>query len=316
MEQIGTEAAGVTRGQNAAFLLPPDWTLAPAFLTPSLERLEPGDSGPQLLVITADADAAIALTATVNALTRPHHLALAATSAKRAARVLQARQAHVVCGDTAQILALVQSSALKLGGIRGVVLAWLDDLPVSHAGALEALMAEVPKDAARTIIAHEFSPAVEAFIERYARRARRVVPATATEMPDVSIEYVAVNDALRSAVLRRVLDEIDPSSAFIYARDPLSQIAVLATLETLGYPLDGPVRVGIRAPAAVDTFVLYDLPTTRAALHEATADLSHQRIIALVQPRQLRALREVAGGTATPLALPKRHSARALRRRS
>ena len=49
---------------------------------------------------------------------------------------------------------------------------------------LETLMAEIPKDAARIVVANEITPEVEALIERYARRARRVAPPTADATPD------------------------------------------------------------------------------------------------------------------------------------
>jgi len=305
VEQDGVETPGVTRGLNAAFVFPPDWTHAPSFLTPAIERLDAALPAVQMLVITADADAAVALAAAANALGRARGLtALAATSSRRAGRALRARPAQIVTGDPAALVGLLQSSALKLDQVRQLVIAWLDDTLEGNEAPLEALFAEAPKDAARTIVTRELSPAIEGLIERYARRARRVVPAAGEEVAAMPVQYVAVHDTLRSIALRRLLDELDPPTAFIFVRDPMSHIEVLATLETLGYAADGPVRIGRAAEADCDALVLYDLPVSRAELRDVAGGRTPRQVIALIQPRQLAALREVAGGAASPLTLP------------
>ena len=305
MEQDGVETAGVTRGLNAAFVLPPDWTRAAAFLTPALDRLDAAEPTTQLIVVTSDADAAAAMAATVNSLGRSRGLtALAATSAARATRALRARPAQIVVGDPHALVGLLKSSALKLAGVRQLIVAWLDEALDGREAALETLIAEVPKEAARTIVSREISPAVEGLIERYARRARRVLPATSESTTGLPLQYVTVHDTLRSITLRRVLDELDPPTAFIHVRDPLSRIEAMATLETLGYAADGPVRIGATMEADAEALLLYDLPATRAELGEITGERTPRRVIALILPRQLAALREISGGATSPFALP------------
>jgi ATP-dependent RNA helicase DeaD len=297
------ETAAVSRGQNVVFVLPPDWSLASTFLAPAADRLDPADAGVQLVVVAEDTDAAIALAEAANEVGRGRGLrAMAATAAPRAARTLRAHGAHIVIGSAEQLVGLLKASALKLEGVRTVVLAWPDDATPAQSAALEALMAEIPKEAPRTIVARELSGEIEALIERYARRARRVLPAD-DEVAGLPVQYLTVADALRSVALRRLLDELNPPSAFVYARDPISLTEAQATLETLGYAAEGAVRAGTAATDACDTVVLYDLPATRAELKLATGGHAQQRVIALIRPRQLTALRQLAGA-ASAFVLP------------
>jgi ATP-dependent RNA helicase DeaD len=307
VEQDVTETAGVTRGLNAVFVQPPDRTRAASFLAPALDRLDASEAATQLLIVTADPEAAMALAAAAGALGRAAGLtALAATSVARAARLLRERPAHVVAGDAATLVGLLQHSALKLGAVRQVVLAWPDDTLDQAAPAIETLFGEVPKDAARTLVVREISPAVEELIERYARRARRVLPPAAVDEAQKAwpVEYLSVHDETRASALRRLLDALDPPRAFVFARDDETRAGVLATLATLGYRPDGAVRAGAVMDADSDLLVLADLPATTAELRELTAGHAPGRIVALAQPRQLAALREVAAGVLNPFALP------------
>jgi ATP-dependent RNA helicase DeaD len=306
VEQDGVPAAGIARGQNVVFVLPPDWARAETFIGPALERLAAADApGPQLLVIAADADAAMALAAAARTLGAARGITvLAATSAPRAARALRARSAAVVAGDPATLLGLLRSSALKLDNVQQVVIAWLDDALESAEAALEVLLAEVPKDAARVIVAREITPTIEALIERYARRARRELPAAVDGLAAVPAQYLAVHDAVRPLALRRLLDELDPASAFVFVRDSQRADDVRAALSTMGYAPDGPVRLGDVLPVDMEVLVLYELPTTRAQFHAALGGHSARQVVALVAPRQVAALREIAGGIVNPFVLP------------
>lgn len=305
MEQVSTPTAGVARGQNTVFVLPPDWSHAASFLSQAVERLDPAAPAPQMLVVAPDPDAATILAATAAAIGRPHGLtAMAATSSRRAARALRERTPAVITGDAPTLVALLRSSTLKLDGVRQLVLAWLDDALAAHESSLEVLVAEVPKEAARTIVARELSPEVEALIERYARRPRRVVPPAPDALAGLPVQFITTHESLRTTALRRLLDELDPPSAFVFAREAAARADVAALLDTLGYPAVGPVRAGATLDGDVDTVVLYDLPATRAGLHEILAQRVPRRIVALVQPRQLGTVREIAGGPVSPFVLP------------
>lgn len=306
MEQDGQAAGSVSRSQNVVYVLPHDWTSMSQFLEPMLDRVDDASQSVQMLVLTADAEAAAAVMAASVRLTEGRSVGLlAATSPARAARLIRIRPAQVLAGTPDTIVDLVRSAALKLDSVKGICIAWTDEL-IAQGGApaLETLMAELPKDAARTIVTAELSPDVEALVERYARRARRVVAAPNETDQPIAVEYLATSSNARLAALRRVLDALDPKSAVVFARDETSDREVRDMLRSLGYSgNDASVRVELAAPPGTALTILFDLPASRAELREAAAGA--QRAIALIQPRQLSSLRALAaGGEVKPFALP------------
>ena len=295
----------VSRGQNAVIVLPHDWTSIAEFLAPLIERIDPDISDLQLLVATGDADAAAAVIAASARLIgdRPIRV-LAATSAPRASRLARLRTPHIVSGTPTTLVDLVRASAIKLAEVRAICIAWADELVArDESASLETLMAEVPKSAARTIVASVLNPAVEELVERYARRARREVARVPESNEPIALEYVLVSPAARSATLRRLLDELDPASALIFAREADSQASVRDQLRALGYGDDGDLRCGLAAAPGTALTVLYDLPATHEELREAVAGAA--RRIAIIQPRQLESLRALSlNGALKPHRLP------------
>jgi ATP-dependent RNA helicase DeaD len=306
-EQDGT---GVTRGQNQLHVLPEDWRNAASVIEPLLDRLDPGTgvANTQLLLVVSDADAAAGIAAQLaGAVTQRGGGAriAAITDARRGARVLRAAPAHVVVGPPHALVELLQSAALKLDGVRAVVLAWVDELGAGATRALETLVAELPKDSARVVIAGAVTPAVEQLVERYARRARRTQTTTSEARPPASLSYVVVNETARVAALRRILDALDPESAFIVARDGDSNAQVQGVLLSLGYGADSPdFRVGSTPDGTPGLVVLFDLPTTEDELRTIAVVRGSARIVAIITPRQVATLRKMAGGSVAPLSLP------------
>ena len=308
--------SAVTRGQNVVYQMPHDWASIAHVLAPVLDRIDDALTDVQLLIVCADAEAAAAASASVVRLAGSRPLrAIAATTARRAARLLRASAtgggAQVVAGAPPELLALVQGSSLKLQNVRGVVLAWVDELIAGgEESLLETLMAEIPKEAARVVVANDINAEVEALIERYARRARRVAPPTADAVAlAVGLQYVSVSAGSRLPALRRLLDDIDPLRALVYVRADESEREVRDLLRALGYdqrgaPDDAGVRVGRAAGAGeLDVVVLYDIPASREELREAVGP-QPKRVVALAQPRLLASLRVLAGGASvTPFTL-------------
>lgn len=303
VEHESKEPAAVTRGQNVVYQMPHDWASVTHLVGPMLDRLDDSTREVQLLIVAADAEGAAAASASVVRLAAGRSIdAVAATSARRAARLLRTRPAQVVAGPPAELLALVQGSSLKLEHVRIVVLAWVDELLAGGGEpALETLMAAIPKDAARVIAANEITAEVEALIERYARRARRVAPAVAEGDAGTALEYVTVSSVSRLPALRRLLDELDPSRGIVYVRSDESEREASDLVRALGYGMadgeaEGTVRVARSGGTEpTDVVVLYDIPASREELREA-AGARPSRIVALAQPRQLASLRVLAGG--------------------
>jgi ATP-dependent RNA helicase DeaD len=211
----------------------------------------------------------------------------------------------VLLGDARTIAALMQAATLKLDTVKAIVLAWVDDLAGADKDALETLMADAPKDAARVVLAASATPDVEALVERYARRPRRVNADAADAPPPVSLSFVTVGESGRPSALRRVLDAMDPESAQVLVNDDASRDAARSVLRSLGYGEDAdPIKVVDAAPEGGDLLVLYDVQPTAQALRAAVAARSGGRVIALVTPRQIESLRRQAGGMVAPFPLP------------
>jgi len=301
------ERVNVSRNQNVMYVLPGDSAAIGEFMGPVLEQigaLETADQvmrGPRAVVITSDGESAVAIGRAIleSGADVDAPRAVVATSAARAARLLAARQAPIVVGPSDQLLELVRRAALKLDDVRAVVIAWAD-LLVDAGGtpALEALMGEMPKDSARTVVATRVTPEVEALVERYARRPRRVAAVEMSEAPvSLAVRYVVTGRGadVRGVALRGVLDALDAPSAAIFIRSAESAREVRDVLRTLGYGGDDAVRVVREAPSSAALVVLYDLPSSRSEL-EALAASAPNQVVAMVQPRQLPALVSLAGG--------------------
>jgi ATP-dependent RNA helicase DeaD len=329
-------AGGATRSQHVVHTLPHDWGTIPQFLGPVLERLDPEAAGTQLLVVTPDAETALAVAdAALGMREGTGTPVLAVTRVERAVRQLRARPVPAIAADPAALAALLRASALKLDGVRAVVFAWADDILASPAAEeLDQVLGEVPKEAERTLVAAELTGEVEELIERALRRPRRLAPAAAAGAP-LTLSYVPTAPSARPATLRRVLDELDPPTATVLVASAASEAEVRRTVRALGYVVEGDAeeaaaeagsaaeaqrqlgaaaaapaarvrvaRLDDAAPLAAQEalVVLYDLPGGRDARERLSAARAVQ-LVALPQPRQLAALRDLAGAAPKPLAL-------------
>lgn len=302
------ERAGVGRNQNVLHEVAHDAAAIPAFLEPALARVEPDAPGIQLLILTPDAEVAIAVAAA--AARTPEDAAipiLPITTARRAARLLGSGSPVALAGAPSEILQLIQSSRVKLDAVASFVVAWADEIVESgQTEALEAIASEIPRDAARTIVTSRTTPEVEQLVERYARRPRRIAPTELEELEKIPIDarYVIVAPQSRPAALRRLLDDVDPPRAAVYARADETARTVAALIASLGYgAADSPLVLtrGEAVPGA-SLMVLFELPESAGVL----ADLVEggAGIIALITPRQQATLRALCGtGVLTPYTL-------------
>ena len=322
MESKEREAA-TGRSQNVVHILPQSVDSVPRFLTAPLERVDPVAGGVQLIVVTTDAEAAVALAEAVLRLTGLGGIELfPVTSARRAARLMQGRSILAVAGAPTDLADLIRGSQLKMDAVRTAVLAWVDDILDAEpeaTNALELLMTEVPKDAARIVVTERPDARLDAFTERYLRRARRIDEREAIdESASVAVQYVTVSSASRAGALRRLLDDLDPPSATVVSSE-IDQATVANLLRALGYTSAGAVRYSTGEVAqGTHAVIFFGLPATRGQLVAAAA-ANPVALIAMVQPRELPALRRMSGGDVKPLTLPEpgktaRDRERALRR--
>lgn len=302
------ERAGVGRNQNVLYEVAHDAAAISEFFAPALARVDRDAPGIQLLILTPDAEIAIAVAAAAFRLPEDVTVpVLPVTTAKRAARLLASGLPSALAGAPDQILQLIQSSRIKLDSVTSLVVAWADAM--MEAGlteALEAVLTEIPKEAARTIVTSRTTPEVDALVERYARRARRVGPTEMDWMENVPIDarYMIVAPQTRPAALRRLLDDVDPPRAAVYVSTDEAARQVESLIRSLGYEGEESPLVLTRGEpvAGASLLVLFELPPNPAVL----LDLSEggAMIVALITPRQQRTLRALCGtGVLTPYTL-------------
>ncbi len=302
------EERGSGRSQNVVHTLPRSMASVPRFLTGPLERLDPAAGSTQLVVITADPETAIGLAESVLRMSGPAGIELIpVTSARRASRLMAGRPVLALAASPRDIRDLVRGSHLKLDSVKSVVLAWADEILAGNAEeieALEAVMSELPKDAARIVVTGKSEGRVNAFAERYLRRAYRELPAEEGEAAPVAVQYVTVSATSRATSLRRLLDDLDPpSAAIVVARDD-SEEEAKHTLKMLGYSADSSsVRVtrGEIAPST-NAVIFFEPPANRSELAAAVA-AGVVNVLALVEPRELDELKRVSGGPVKPFTL-------------
>jgi len=299
------ERPAVARNQNVLHVLPHDAAAVSQFIEPALGRLDPENADTQLLVLTPDTETAVLIAeAATRARSGTPARVLPVTAWRRAARLQRIRPATVIAGTPADILELIRASAIKLDSVHTLVLAWADAMSDAAGEPLEAVMAEVPKDAARVIVASHVTAAVEALAERYARRARRSTGPTVEEEIAVDLRYVAIAPQARESAFRRLLDDTDPERAAVYARSDDAALEVADTLRALGIADDAPSIVITRGEPVenVSLVVLYESPMSAEALQ--TLASSGSAVIALATARQIPSLRVLAGGgRVTPFVL-------------
>jgi ATP-dependent RNA helicase DeaD len=314
LEEVGERATGqVSRGQNLVYTLPHATESIAEFLTPALARVDPAAGGTQVVVVTRDAETALTISETVLRLSGPAGIEVVpVTNAARAGRIFKSRPVLAVAGSAFELGSLVRASQLKVDTVRTVVLAWVDDIlddgPESVT-ALESLLGELG-DAVRVIVARKLTPTVENLVERYARRARQVGIAE-TEVPRLPenyelpiIRHVTVAASARTSALRRVLDDLDPPSVIIVARDPGAAADAARTIRTLGYRADDKMIRVTQSDfkEAAHTVIFFQPPVLPAEL-QRMAQAKPVEIVVLAQPGELAWLRELASGRLSPLTL-------------
>ena len=284
-------AAGSTgRGTSVAHFLAPHWGRIADRLAPVLDR-EGGEneSAPRALVCVPDSGAAVELAAALRAARPQLPRILPVTDALRAARVLKAYGAPIVIATPADAERLLAASALPLDAVQTVALVAADEF---DADQLSTVMASVPKDARRVLIAAEATPAVENLLERYFHKAHRLADDASSVTTPAAVQFLLVRGSNAAASVAAVLDDLDPPSAVVVTTDP---DGVNEALASHGYPVESTL-VQVSAGAAAENVALVifaGLPS--AVAFESAMSGQPARAVALIAPRQLAMLRRLAG---------------------
>jgi hypothetical protein len=302
------ETAGSVRSAHVAYFMPADWARIAIHLAPALERAGGDSPAVRLLVLVPDAGAAVALSRALATLPAAKgRRIVAGTSTARLQRLLSAAPADCVIAAPETIAAALGAAALKLDAVKSVALVAADELD-AESDALAAVLAEVPKEASRLLTALAPTEGVDALITRYMSRARRVqedvVPADdAAKAPMVRYLTVAGNP-LDS--LPFLLDELDAPSAAILANNDADADAARELLASVGYT-DGALATVTQLDVKPNTALVITLGVPTASAWTAAAAAQPAQIVTLCAPRDLEALRLLAG-EATPRPLADRAS--------
>jgi ATP-dependent RNA helicase DeaD len=276
---------------------------AARLLAGALERRTPGDAGPRALVVTPTVDDALALCETLSAGDAgdgvPHIVPL--TGVSRAQRSLAGRPA-VVIGPLSVLSALIAQAQLKLSSLDTLGLVWIEELArADQRPALEALLAEVPREAHRIALASRPDAALDEFLERAMWRARRV-----THVPDeppaaVEIRYVLAAREHRVGALSATLDALNPSSCVVIVGSDDEERAARHAAKVLGYSGDEEsVSVAWELPESeVELVVFFAEPPDADAIRAAAAVA--RRVVTLIPTAALPRLRAMTGTAARPL---------------
>src|ERR1700730_7497515 len=162
LEEVGEHTSGqVGRNQNLVYTLPHTTESIAEFLTPALARVDPSAGGTQVVVVTGDAETALAIWEAAIRLAGPTGIEVVPiTRATRAGRIFKTRPVLAVAGTAPELLWLVRSSLLKADTVRIIALAWADDIleegPEAVA-AMEGVLGELA-DAGRVIVTRKLTP--------------------------------------------------------------------------------------------------------------------------------------------------------------
>ena len=250
-----TAPATSARAANVLHLAPPDAVRLARLVLPALAAAS-GENrkGLRTIILTDDDDTAVAI-ARFAAREVGGGLApiVALTSGARARRVMMAQVPGAAAIPVTVAAALLGQSALPLSDVRHVILA----MPATPANAatkeaIDAVMAELPKSASRTLVAARETPEVEALADRHFFKARRIREDLAQPLVTFKgqLEVVAATHGTRWDILRRLLDQVDPPATVVLTADAAAHADAERELAALGYAPDGPAIASRRNRAA------------------------------------------------------------------
>lgn len=269
-------------------------------------RLDATVTGPQALVLRPTDDGAAATADALHGLLHSHGLTVAVVRPRSRAA------AHIVVASPSAVLAAVEHSAIKLDSLKSFVVDGLSAMvELGTRDDLETVSSQVPKDAQRVLLTSELGQPVEDYLDRHARRARRLAyfPAEVPALTEASLEYYAAPRALWLPALTRALEvQLTKANHRIVIRCRLEQEAeaLVAWLTVRGFDTTQnatTVRLGIEDSAETDdasaTPCFWGTPLDIEGLLPWIGKSA--RAVAFVEPRELAHLQRLAATLALRL---------------
>ena len=291
-------AAAAARGTNLVVESPPSpWHALPVLAG----LLSHSPAGPRRLLILASADGLDEWAEIIAPLAAASATPLlTATGPARTARQLGTLEHWILLTTPGTALTLVQRSALKISTLTALALLWPEQLGAES--VLEALMADVDKDAPRAVITTE-PQLMTSLGDRYARRSLQMTlpaPAAAasTEVAPIGaigkVYLVSVPRRQRAAAVSGVLEVLDPADPYLWSPSENELASTLSAQSGVSL-LTGDTRPSGQRPLVIALEI--PAPVRLAALTER-AD-----VVLLIPASGLAWARRVAPG-ALSLRLP------------
>ncbi|MDD2523048.1 MAG: DEAD/DEAH box helicase [Anaerolineaceae bacterium] len=212
-----------------------------AFALPILNRIDPNQRLPQALVVAPTRELALQVTEMIQSLGQFMDVRVltvyGGTSYTTQLNQLR-RGVHVVVGTPGRILDLVKRGRLELAEVRTVVLDEADEmLSMGFIEDMEAILAATPEERQTTLFSATLPPRIRELARKYLRNPKTIsiqpeqVTVAATEQ---RVYYVNEFDKL--AVLTRLFEMEEITSALIFTRTRIRTGELVTELNQRGYP--------------------------------------------------------------------------------
>jgi ATP-dependent RNA helicase DeaD len=297
------------QGNNLVLGAGPGSGLAIAWAVPLLERLDPEITAPQVLVLTAAAEAADRLAESVARLASVTGASVAALGSPWS---LPAR-AQILIGTPADVLEAVTDGDVSLSDLRALVIDQAHTIDgLTGLQLVERVLDYIPPDGQRVVTALPMTSAVSDFVERHVRRAPILPSAEADSPPKRGTVRFRIVPEPREAGALALASELLPDHArhllfFCRSEDRAADLGDYLTLHgyLAGAPgdPDAPVWLGVDALAAraeakgVDGVVVVscDVPPDPDTLDRRHA-ISPEGVV-IVLPREVAHLKNLGRRT-------------------
>jgi len=212
-----------------------------AFALPILDRIDPNQRLPQALVVAPTRELALQVTEMIQTLGQFMDVRVltvyGGTSYTQQLNQLR-RGVQVVVGTPGRILDLIKRGRLDLSQVRTVVLDEADEmLSMGFVEDVESILAVTPDERQTTLFSATLPPRIRQLAKKYLQDPKTIsiqpeqVTVSATEQ---RVYYVNEHDKL--AVLTRLFEMEDISSALIFTRTRVRTGELVTELNLRGYP--------------------------------------------------------------------------------
>ncbi|MSR35650.1 MAG: DEAD/DEAH box helicase [Gemmatimonadetes bacterium] len=301
----------IRRGNNLVGRAGPGGGTLIAYSAALLDRLEPGAGTPRALVVATSTDAARRLAECLAGLAA----ASGHTVASAGSPWVLPERADILFGTAAELLAWAQASRFDVNAVEALVLDQAGAIQrMGGLGAVEALLAFLPKEGQRIVLALPASPEIDDFVERHVRRAIQVPPRAVEAGPAGGpqrgeVRYRIVEEPREDGALQLVaelLEEARHCCLFFATEDSAADVGDYLTLH--GFTAAAPGEESAPVWLAVDELaartavqaegvvaVSFDAPTGPDSLDRRHGGGKGGVIVVL--PREMPHLRDVARST-------------------